>query len=260
MTLLHALPVTLAAVAAVLAVTFAVALKVGKHSVIDVAWGLGFAVVAVVGFVLSSGSGDPATRVLITVLTVVWGVRLAVHIGLRNRGAGEDPRYVKLLSRATGNPALYVLRTVYLAQGVVLWFVSLPVQFALFEPDPLSWIAWIGVAVWLVGFGFESVGDYQLTRFKADPGNKGAVMDRGLWRYTRHPNYFGDACVWWGLFLIAAAHWPGCLTILSPLLMTYLLAKVTGKPILERQLGGRPGYAEYIRRTSGFIPRPPRKS
>jgi steroid 5-alpha reductase family enzyme len=248
--------ITALAVAAVLAVTFAIALKVGRHSVIDVAWGLGFVAVAVVGYFLFDG--DPATRLLMLVLVAVWGVRLAVHIGLRARGHGEDPRYVKLLSRATGNRTLYALKTVYLPQGLALWFISLPVQFAQREPDGLNWIAWIGVAVWAVGFAFEAIGDWQLTRFRADPANRGRVLDTGLWRYTRHPNYFGDACVWWGIFLVAAAHFPGCLTVLSPLLMTYTLMKVTGKPVLERQLGEKPGYAEYIRSTSGFIPLPPR--
>lgn len=248
--------ITAGAVAAVLAVTFAIALKLGRHSVIDVAWGLGFVAVALVGYFVSDG--DPATRLLVLVLVAVWGVRLAVHIGLRARGHGEDPRYVKLLSRARGNRTLYALKTVYLPQGLALWFISLPVQFAQREPDGLNWISWIGVAVWAVGFAFEAIGDWQLTRFKADPANRGRVLNTGLWRYTRHPNYFGDACVWWGIFLVAAAHFPGCLTILSPLLMTYTLMKVTGKPVLERQLGEKPGYAEYIRSTSGFIPLPPR--
>ena len=252
------LVLTLAAVAVFLLGTFALALKVGRHSVVDVAWGLGFAVVALVSFVLSAGHGDTTTRVVVTALTVIWGVRLAVHIGLRARGHGEDPRYVTLLSKAKGNPNLYALRSVYLTQGVVLWFVSLPVQVAQFESGPTSPLVWVGATVSLIGFGFEAIGDYQLTRFKADPARKGTVLDTGLWRYTRHPNYFGDAVLWWGLFLIAAGHWPGVLTVLSPILMTLVLAKGTGKPLLERQLGARPGYAEYIRRTSGFIPLPPR--
>ncbi len=250
--------VTALAVVLVLSITFAIALKVGRHSVIDVAWGLGFVAVALVGAVLFDG--DPTTRAVVAVLVTAWGLRLAVHIGLRGRGHGEDPRYVKLLSRARGNRTLYAIRTVYLPQGVALWFISLPVQFAQREPDPMTWISWLGVAVWAIGFAFEAVSDWQLVRFKADPANRGQVMNRGLWRYSRHPNYFGDAVVWWGLFLIAAAHFPGCLTVLSPLLMTYTLTNVTGKPVMERQLGDRPGYAGYIRSTSGFIPLPPRKS
>jgi steroid 5-alpha reductase family enzyme len=127
------------------------------------------------------------------------------------------------------------------------------------EKGPIGVAAWIGAALWLVGFVFEAVGDRQLARFRADPANRGQVMDRGLWRYTRHPNYFGDACVWWGLFLIACDHWTGSLTVLSPALMTFFLVKGTGKPLLEKGMRRtRPGYGEYAARTSGFFPLPPR--
>jgi steroid 5-alpha reductase family enzyme len=165
-----------------------------------------------------------------------------------------------MLASAPGNPTWYAVRKVYLTQGAVMWFVSLPVQVACFEPAPLGPVAWVGVLLWLVGFFFETVGDWQLTRFRNDPASKGQVLDTGLWRYTRHPNYFGDACVWWGLSLVAFTSWPGVLTILSPLLMTWLLAKGTGKPLLEKDMASRrPGYADYVRRTSGFVPLPPRK-
>ncbi len=249
---------TLLTVAVVLAVTFVVARAQGRHAVVDVAWGLGFAAVALVGFAVSSG--DPGRRLLVTALTVVWGLRLAAHIAWRSRGAGEDPRYERLLSNAPGGRDAYALRKVYLTQGPVLWFVSLPVQVALGEKGPIGVAAWAGAALWLVGFVFESVGDRQLARFRADPANRGQVMDRGLWRYTRHPNYFGDACVWWGLFLVACDHRTGALTVLSPLVMTFFLAKGTGKPLLEKQLKKtRPGYGEYAARTSGFLPLPPKR-
>jgi steroid 5-alpha reductase family enzyme len=257
---LGALPLTALAVIVLLAITFAAALIYRKHAVIDVAWGLGFAVIAVVTLVASTGHGDPGRRWLVTALTVLWGVRLAVHIGWRGRKHGEDPRYDKLLSRAKGSRNAYALRSVYLVQGIAMWFVSLPVQVTQFSTGGLGIVAWIGVAVWLVGFFFESVGDLQLVRFKARPANKGVIMTEGLWRYTRHPNYFGDACVWWGLFLIAADAWPGILTVLSPLAMTYFLARGTGKSVLEKHMGNRPGFAEYVRRTSGFFPLPPRKA
>lgn len=255
---------TLGAVAVVLAATFLVALRVGKHAVVDVAWGLGFAAIALTSYAVSSLStadSAPARGLLVTVLTVAWGLRLAVHIGLRSRGKGEDPRYEELLAKAKGNQELFVLTRVYLTQGVLMWFVSLPVQVAAFETPPLGIVAWAGVVVWLVGFTFETVGDRQLQRFRDDPANKGAVLDTGLWHYTRHPNYFGDACAWWGISLVAFSAWPGVLTILSPLLMTWLLAKGTGKPLLERSISSRrPGYEDYVRRTSGFIPLPPRRS
>ncbi len=257
---LGAVPWTVFAVVVVLGATFLVALRLGRHAVVDVAWGLGFAAIAVAAFLASEGEGDGIVSGLALVLTVVWGVRLAVHIGLRSRGHGEDPRYVELLSRAPGNPQLFALRRIYLTQGVVMWFVSLPVQVAMFEHGEANLVTWTGVLVWLVGFTFETVGDLQLTRFRNDPSTTGQVLNTGLWRYTRHPNYFGDACVWWGLSLIAFTSWPGILTILSPLVMTWLLAKGTGKPLLEKDMASRrPGYADYVRRTSGFVPLPPKK-
>ena len=254
------LPFTVLGVAILLLLTFAVAVSHKRHSIIDTIWGLGFSVIALISFGLSSGHGDDGRRVLITVLTCAWGLRLATHIGLRARGMGEDPRYVDLLAKAPGNPNLYALRSVYLIQGLAMWFVSLPVQVGQFSCSGLNWLSWVGVSVWVVGAFFEGVGDFQLSRFKADPTNKGVVMDRGLWRYTRHPNYFGDACVWWGLFLVAASAWPGVLTVLSPLVMTFVLARGTGKKLLEGRMGDRPGFAEYVRRTSGFFPLPPRKA
>ena len=258
---LGALPYTVLAVVVVLGGTFLVALRLGRHAVVDVAWGLGFAAVAVAAFLASAGAGDGIVSGLALVLTVVWGVRLATHIALRSRGHGEDPRYVELLAKAPGNPQLFALRRIYLTQGVVMWFVSLPVQVAMFTQGEANLATWLGVALWLVGFVFETVGDLQLTRFRNDPSTSGQVLDTGLWRFTRHPNYFGDACVWWGLSLIAFTSWPGILTILSPLVMTWLLAKGTGKPLLEKDMSSRrPGYAEYVRRTSGFVPLPPKKT
>ncbi len=256
---LLSLPVTALVVLVVLGITFVVALRVGRHAVVDVTWGLGFATIAVASFLLASGEGDRLRGALVLVLTVAWGVRLAVHIGLRSRGHGEDPRYEELMAKAPGHPNLHAFQRIYLTQGLVMWFVSLPVQVAAFEPSAVNLVTWLGVLVWVLGFVFETVGDYQLTRFRNDPSSKGRVLDTGLWRYTRHPNYFGDACVWWGLSLVAFSAWPGVLTILSPLVMTWLLAKGTGKPLLEKDMASRrPGYAEYVRRTSGFVPLPPK--
>jgi steroid 5-alpha reductase family enzyme len=254
-----ALPWVVAGLAVVLAVTFAVALRLDRHSVIDSAWGVAFTVIAVVSFAASSGSGDDARRVLVTALTVVWGLRLAIFIAWRQRGEGEDPRYAALLSRAPGNPQAYALRMVYLLQGVIVLFVSLPVQVTQYSSERLGVLAYTGVAVWAVGLAFEAVGDAQKARFKADPANRGVVLDRGLWRYTRHPNYFGDACVWWGLFLVAADAWPGALTVFSPLLMTFILVRGTGKKLSETRMRERPGFTAYVERTSGFVPLPPRQ-
>ena len=254
------LPFTVLAVVVVLGLTFLVALRLGRHSVVDVAWGLGFVAVAGTSYTLSVGDGDTGRRLLVLVLTALWGLRLAFHIGWRSRGHGEDPRYEELLSKAPGNPQLFALRRIHLTQGLVMWFVSLPVQVVAFETSGLGLVAWLGAALWLVGFAFETIGDYQLHRFRTDPKSSGKVLDTGLWRYTRHPNYFGDACVWWGLSLIAFSAWPGILTVLSPVAMTWLLAKGTGKPLLEKDIASRrPGYAEYVLRTSGFFPLPPRR-
>jgi steroid 5-alpha reductase family enzyme len=249
------------AILVVMLATFALALRLGRHSVIDTVWGLGFVVVAAVSFGLSSGHGASSRRLLVLVIIAVWGIRLATHIGMRARGKGEDRRYVDMLAKAPGNKNLYALKIVYLAQGVTMWWVSLPAQLAMYEGRSLGALAIVGALVAVVGIGFESLGDYQLTTFLADSSNRNKVMDRGLWRYTRHPNYFGDACLWWGVFLIAAEHFPGVFTILSPIAMTILLVQGTGKALLEKTMGERrPGYAEYVKRTSGFLPLPPKKS
>lgn len=256
---LGAVPFTLLAVVVVLGGTFLVALRLGRHAVVDVAWGLGFAAIAVAAFLASEGAGDGIISGLALVLTVVWGVRLAVHIGLRSRGHGEDPRYVELLAKAPGNPQLFALRRIYLTQGVVMWFVSLPVQVAMFEQGEANLVTLLGLLLWLVGFTFETVGDLQLTRFRNDPANKGTVLDTGLWRYTRHPNYFGDAVVWFGLWLLACSHWLGLVLVASPVYMTNMLVRHAGKRLLEKHMARSKGaaYAEYVRRTSGFIPWPP---
>jgi steroid 5-alpha reductase family enzyme len=255
--LLTNLVVTLVVTLVLIAVTFGIAVRRRRFDTVDTFWGLGFAVVAVLSFALSGGHGDLLTRVLVSVLTVLWGVRLGVHIHRRNHGQEEDARYAAML-RKGGLGRMFV--RVYLLQAVLLWIISAPVQAAQYAPGGPGVAGWLGVLVWLVGMVFETGGDLQLTRFKADPANKGKVLDTGLWRYTRHPNYFGDACVWWGLYLLACHSWPGVGTVFAPLIMTALLAKGTGKPMLERSMiKRRPDYADYVQRTSGFFPLPPKK-
>ncbi|MER6314753.1 DUF1295 domain-containing protein [Streptomyces sp. NPDC001581] len=245
----------------VMLLTFAVALVKGVHRIVDVAWGLAFAAVAVVAWFLSAGYGDPARRTAVALATVVWGLRLAAHIARRGRGHGEDPRYARMLARAPGSPALYALRSVYLLQGALVWLVSLPVQAAVLLPEPLDATAALGLLLWAAGLFFEALGDHQLARFKADPANKGRIMDRGLWAWTRHPNYFGDFLVWWGLYLTACATWQtAAVTVISPLVMSALLIRGSGKRLLEAHMANRPGYAAYQARTSGFLPRPPRST
>ena len=178
----------------------------------------------------------------------------------RNYGTGESARYASLLRRNRGSLAAFVLRYIYARQGRIMWLVSLPVQVAMYERGPVGAVTWAGVAVWAAGFCFETVGDAQLRRFRSDPGNAGRVLDRGLWRYTRHPNYFGDAVLWFGLWLLACSHWLGLLTVVSPLYLTNMLVRHTGKRLLEKHMARSKGgaYADYVRRTSGFLPRPPR--
>ncbi|MFE1443395.1 DUF1295 domain-containing protein [Streptomyces sp. NPDC058739] len=250
-----------AAALTVMLVTFARAVRGGPHRIVDVAWGIAFTAVAVVTFAASAGEGDPTRRLLVTALTAVWGLRLAAHIARRGRGHGEDPRYEAMLARAPGSRNAYALRKVYLLQGALVWLVSLPVQAAQYVPGPPSAPFWAGTALWAVGVAFEAVGDAQLARFKADPANRGRIMDRGLWAWTRHPNYFGDFCVWWGLFLLTCDSMAAAaVSVVSPVVMTLLLTRGSGMRLLERHMAGRPGYADYQSRTSGFFPRPPRPS
>jgi steroid 5-alpha reductase family enzyme len=257
---LDALPWAASAIAALLAATFAIAKRVGKHSVIDAAWGLLFVAVAVVAFVRSDDAGEPIRRWLLLVLPTVWGLRLAAHIARRSRGKPEDPRYERLLAKAHGNPDLYALRMVYLLQGALAFVIASPIVVGAFETADVGALTWAGVAMWAVGVLFEAVGDAQLAAFRRDPANRGRVMNIGLWRYTRHPNYFGDACVSWGLFLIAADAWPGVLTGYAPVIMTLLLTKGSGARLLDQHMSGRPGWSAYAQRTSSFVPWPPRRS
>ena len=228
-------------------------------SIADVCWGLGFVLLAWLYCVLSPALTPRSW--LVAALITLWGGRLALHIFRRNHGKGEDPRYQAM--RASHGPAFWwrSLFTVFWLQGVILWFVALPLLVAAraSQPAALTVVDALGVLLFAVGFAFEVVGDYQLARFKAEASNRGTVLDRGLWRYTRHPNYFGDATMWWGLYVIAASTPGGWLTVLSPSLMTLLLLRVSGVTLLEEGLkASKPGYREYIARTPAFFPWFPR--
>ena len=254
--------VALAAVAVLVAllITYLAGRRAGRHSVIDTAWGLMFCVVAVVAYFSSSGFGDGGRRLLLLAMTLLWGIRLAVRIGRRSAGKGEDPRYEQML-RDRGT--LQTLALVYGLQGVLVLLVSAPILVGSFERDGLGLLAVLGALVWTVGLLFEAVGDWQLDRYQraksaGEPVSQ--VLDTGLWRYTRHPNYFGDACVWLGIFCVSAERWPGVLTVFAPVIMVYLLAFGSGKRVLERSMADRPGYRDYMARTSGFLPLPPRRA
>ena len=243
-------------------VTFVVALKAGKHSVVDTAWGIGIALAALAAFLVSGwlttgGHGDTTRRALLLAASALWGLRLAAYVGRRNHGKPEDPRYADMLR---GKTNLYALRMVYLLQAAILWLATVPVQLGMLERSPAGPLAAIGTVLFVVGFAFESVGDWQLARFKAS-ASPGQIMDRGLWRYTRHPNYFGDFCMWWGLFGISAGSWRELPALVGPLLMSFILTRGTGARMTDRRMAAsRPRYADYVARTSGFIPLRPKRA
>jgi steroid 5-alpha reductase family enzyme len=236
-----------------------VSLRTLDVSIVDVFWGPGFVLIADVAALL--GAGNDPRCVLAVGLVTIWGFRLGGHLFVRNSGRGEDFRYAAMRRRWGDRFPLASLGVVFLLQAGLMWIVSWPVQWAVAVPSStrLGALDALGVGLWAIGMVFEAGGDRQLARFKADPANAGAVMDRGLWRWTRHPNYFGDACVWWGLWAIACAVPGGAWTIPGPILMTLFLRHVSGVPMLERSLvKRRPGYADYVARTSAFVPWPPR--
>lgn len=246
-------------IAVLMLATWWVSLARKDASIVDVVWGLGFVVVAWVVRLLVDG--NPARQWLLVALTTIWGVRLAGYIGWRNHGKGEDYRYKAMRQKYGDRFGVVSLVRVFALQGVLMWIVSLPVQLGQVRDTRVGWLAVLGVIVYAVGLFFEAVGDFQLAAFKGDPANEGKVMDRGLWRYTRHPNYFGDACIWWGLALIAAETGVGSWGIVGAIVMTILLRRVSGVTLLERSLKRRrPGYEEYVARTSPFIPMPPKSS
>ena len=246
------------AISVCLVLLWLLSLKLRDSSIVDIFWGLGFVLIGWVTF--AGADGAVGRRLLIATLTTLWGVRLALYLAWRNLGKGEDPRYVAMRARHGDKWPLRSLFIVFALQGALMFLVSLPIQVAQHArtPPALGPLDALGAVLVLLGVGIESLGDLQLARFKAQPDNRGKVMDQGLWRYTRHPNYFGDFVVWWGLYVIAAgtpgAWWTG----VGPLLMSVLLMRVSGVPLLEKSLKRRPGYDEYIRRTSAFFPRPPR--
>jgi steroid 5-alpha reductase family enzyme len=257
--LLVALVVAAAAICLLMGVVLAISLRTGNWSVIDTFWGLGFVVVAVTSYLVSIGHGDPGRRLVALLVPLIWGLRLAGHIHWRNHGKPEDPRYTAHLRRRTGALIPYVVRTIFWAQGWVMWVVAIPISVAMVESQPVNWLTSVGVGLAAVGLFFEAVGDIQLARFRADPGNAGKIMDRGLWSWTRHPNYFGDLCVMFSFWLIACGAWVGVITVFAPILMTYMLITRTGMRMLERRLSRTRGdaYTAYAARTSALIPRPP---
>ncbi len=232
-----------------------ISLFLKNSSIVDIFWGAGFVMTNWIYFA-SAPEGFPARKWLISILVTIWGLRLTFYILRRNWGKSEDFRYQAMRVKAGRTWWWQSFLKVFLFQGVIMWVIGAPLLFPHYHatPDRLIVLDYAGIAIWVIGFFFEAIGDWQLARFKADPGNKEKLLITGVWRYTRHPNYFGDAAQWWGYFLIAASTPWGWVTIFSPVLMTLLLLRVTGVALLEKSLKeAKPGYEEYIANTNDFI-------
>jgi steroid 5-alpha reductase family enzyme len=251
----------LGTITAMMVVTWVISVVRKDASIVDRVWGLAFVVAA---WTYAHYADPPTPRTwLVLALVTIWGLRLAGYITWRNWGDGEDKRYQAMRRKNPDNFAVRSLVTIFLLQGVLAWVISLPLLAATLygSPDGLIWLDYLAIVVWVVGFVFEAGGDWQLSRFLADPDNRGKVMDQGLWRYTRHPNYFGDTTVWWAYFLFAlatGAWW----AFVGSLAMTFFIVKVSGVALTDKNMGKggskREGYDEYVRRTNAFIPGPPK--
>lgn len=238
-------------------------IKAADVTFIDTFWPLGMVMLAGSTFIQAQGSED--RKLLILVLTALWGFRLGAHLFTRWMAEGRDPRYQRILGKSMEQNnwsfARAALLNVFLTQAPLLFIVCLPAQLGQVsaEPAELGWIAAAGAAIAIIGISFEAIGDWQLKQFRDNPANAGTVLNTGLWRFTRHPNYFGDACTWWGIWLIAAETTAGFWTFIGPALLTWTLMKWSGVPLLEYSLKKRrPGYEDYIRKTSSFFPWPPK--
>jgi steroid 5-alpha reductase family enzyme len=242
-------------------ITWLAARRIGRYNIVDVCWSLSILAMAAASFGWSADAHTDLTRrCLVLTMTAVWAVRLAGHIHTRNRGHGEDPRYAAILRKATGSVPAYALRRVFVPQALIALAVSMPVQIAMYQRGNRFALDVAGAVVFVTGFCFESIADAQLAEFIRTRPSDAEVMDCGLWRYSRHPNYFGESLLWFGLWLPSAGDWRGALAALSPILVTYLVGFATGKPLLEKGMAKRkPAYAAYVARTSGFVPLPPRR-
>ena len=248
------LGVSFVAVMAFMIILWTISLALRNASIVDIFWGPAFIMQVLVYFALTNGY--VVRKVFIVALVAIWGLRLAIHIAIRNRGKGEDFRYRNWRKQYGARYGWVSFFQVFVLQGTLSWLIGVPLLLAQISPRPNSLTALdvLGVIVWGVGFFFEAVGDAQLARFKADPDNMGKLLQTGLWAYTRHPNYFGDAAQWWGFYLIALST-GGWWSIFSPILMTFLLVRVSGVGMLEKTLvNTKPGFKEYMKTTSAFVP------
>ncbi len=236
---------------------FLAALRLNRNDIADIAWGIGFIFLALVGqFRVETVS---IRGVLTLVLVTLWGLRLAVHIGLRNLGKDEDARYRKWRQEWGRYATIRAYFQVFLLQGYLIVIILAPVTYILVRGSSnLNWLDALGIAVWLTGFVFETIGDLQLKRFKQDPSNRGKIITTGLWKYTRHPNYFGEVVQWWSLWLMACSVPGGWVTIFGPVAITLLILYVSGIPLLEKRYRENPDFKAYSQRTSVFFPLPPK--
>jgi steroid 5-alpha reductase family enzyme len=248
----HGLPV----LAGAALLTWLLSLYLRNVAIVDSLWSLMF-MLAGYSYALEASATAPRSVLVLSLLSL-WALRLSLYITWRNWGHGEDRRYQTIRARNEPHFAFKSLYLVFLLQALLAWIISLPLYGAIQNAAPLGPLDYAGIALWLLGFVFEAGGDWQLARFKAQKGSQGKVMERGFWRLTRHPNYFGDFCIWWGLYLLAVsagAWW----SLPGPLLMSVLLMRVSGVTLLEKDIGERrPQYADYIRRTNAFFPGPPK--
>ena len=238
-----------------------VSIIVKNVSIVDFFWGLGFVITCVFYFLRTEGS--ETRKILLTIMAAIWGLRLSVYIAWRNKGKGEDFRYREFRKKYGENRYWWIsFFQTFLLQGLLMWMISAPLLGAQYfgAGKPLGILDCIGVIFWFIGVSFEAGGDFQLAKFRSSPENKGKVLDSGFWKYTRHPNYFGDAAVWWGYGLICLAA-GSYIPVLGSLLMTGLIIKVSGVVLLEKTLVvQKPQYKEYIEKTSAFIPWFPKKA
>lgn len=232
---------------------YLIAQAIKNNSIVDIGWGPGFIVAGLV--LLLFYPFLFATKVFVLLMIFFWGLRLSIYIFLRNKGKGEDFRYKNWREKWGKKEPLIAFFKVFMLQGLVMFIVATPIYFAfLADFRGLTWVQYLGIAVYLIGYYFEAVGDYQMQKFKSKPESKGKLMTSGLWKYTRHPNYFGEAVIWWGIFLVVLPVEYGIIAIISPAVITFLLMYVSGVPMLEKKYEGRPDWEAYKKRTPKFFP------
>jgi steroid 5-alpha reductase family enzyme len=251
--MIHNIAITIGSVFLYMNLLFLLALKLKKNDIVDIAWGTGFILTTVLFLFLVPVYS--IRRLIVSMLVIVWGLRLSIYIYIRNRGRQEDFRYAQWKKQWGKHWMIRSYLQVFILQGFFMLTIAYPIFInAQSQTNTMRLLDVLGIMLWLIGFFFEAVGDLQLRKFKMNHENKGKIMDQGLWKYTRHPNYFGESTMWWGIFLITLNIHLGWLAVASPIIITTLLLRVSGVPLLEKKYETNPVYREYIRKTSGFIP------